>query len=295
MVGQVRGAGDFVGGLMGLGQSAQIHSSSVVAGEVRGNRQTVGGLVGDASSAQIFSSSVVAAEVRGDGDNVGGLAGAGFSTRIVSSSVVVGEVSSSGTGMGSSGTNIGGLIGAGLSTQIYSSSVVVGNLSGNSNVAALAGIFNADSRVAYSYVVSPRRNKALVDAGEGKGAASYWYNATIDGGHDVHGVSKTSSELTSPPAYMGIYATWDDNPIMFDDGSTSDEPLAVWCDRDNSGSIETGEDIDANLIWDFGTSSQYPAIGCTPLDPDDWRDWWSLEVMADNPEFNQDRLNQLLP
>ncbi len=286
VAGEVSG-NTFVGGLVGAGASARIVSSSVMAGEVSGRFQVVGGLVGEGSSVQIYSSSVVVGEVSDSVGSVGGLVGSGSLAQIYSSSVVVGEVN------GNSG--VGGLISDGFSAQIYSSSVVVGNLSGTSNVAALAGTLNSDSRVAYSYVVSPRRNKALVDAGEGKGAASYWYNATIDGGHDVHGVSKTSSELTSPPAYMGIYATWDDNPIMFDDGSTSDEPLAVWCDRDNSGSIETGEDINANLIWDFGTSSQYPAIRCTPLDPDDWRDWWSLEVMADNPEFNQDRLNQLLP
>ncbi len=284
---KVRGNGETIGGLVGWGVMAQIHSSSVVVGEVSGGTQFVGGLVGQAQLAQIHSSSAVVGEVRGRGSIVGGLAGESVSGRIVSSSVVVGEVIGS-------GASIGGLIGVGLSTSIYSSSVVVGNLSGTSNVAALAGTFNSDSRVAYSYVVSPRRNKALVDAGEGKGAASYWYNATIDGGHDVHGVSKTSSELTSPPAYMGIYATWDDNPIMFDDGSTSDEPLAVWCDRDNSGSIETGEDIDANLIWDFGESDEYPAIGCTPLDPDGWRDWWSLDG-DNNPQLNRDRLDMLLP
>ena len=66
----------------------------------------------------------------------------------------------------------------------------------------------------------------------------------------------------------------------------TDEPLAVWCDKDNSGSIEEGEDTDDNLIWDFGTSSEYPAIRCTPITPGEWRSWWSLDESG-NPALNR--------
>ncbi len=70
------------------------------------------------------------------------------------------------------------------------------------------------------------------------------------------------------------------------------EPLAVWCDRDNSGSIGGSEQASANLIWDFGESDEYPAIRCTPLEPDEWRSWWSLNGEG-KPQLNQTRLDAL--
>ena len=275
-----------VGGLMGNGISAQIFSSSVVAGEVSGSGNTVGGLAGNGRSARIVSSSVVAAVI--DGSDVGGLVGEGESARIFSSSVVAGEVSGS-------GNTVGGLIGTALSAQIYSSSVVVAKVGGAGNGGALAGSFNGSSRVAYSYVVSDSLAAALSRYGEGVGAVSYWYNATspFTGGSD--GEAKTSNELTSPSPYTGIYAKWADNPVVFDNSSIMiDEPLAVWCDRDNSGIIEGDEENNDNRIWDFGERNEYPAIRCTPLAPDDWRNLWSLD-MDGEPQLNRTRLDQLLP
>ncbi len=293
VVGEVSGgAGNWVGGLVGQGSFARIHYSSVVAGEVRGDNH-IGGLVGIGESAQIHSSSVVAGEVRGSGNlaqsgnAVGGLIGAGHSARIHSSSVVVGEVS--GTGRG--GKNVGGLTGWSGSGRIVSSSIVVGELSGKSDVGGLTGNLGS-GKVAYSYVVSGSNTNMLAGAGSGTGNASYWDSETSGRGNGNHGEAKTSNDLRGPDDYEGIYENWDEDMDIFGD---EDEPLAVWCDRDNSGSIEMDEKIDANLIWDFGTSSQYPAIRCTPLDPDGWRDWWSLEGTPAKPTLNRDRLDQLLP
>ncbi len=286
VVGEVRG-NQVIGGLMGNGISAQIFSSSVVAGEVSGSGNTVGGLAGNGRSARIVSSSVVAAVI--DGSDVGGLVGEGESARIYSSSVVADEVSG--------GDTVGGLIGTALSAQIYSSSVVVAKVGGAGNGGALAGSFNGSSRVAYSYVVSDSLADALsrdgIEAGA-EGAVSYWYNATspFTGGSD--GEAKTSNELTSPSPYTGIYAKWADNPVVFDNSSIMiDEPLAVWCDRDNSGIIEGDEENNDNRIWDFGERNEYPAIRCTPLAPDDWRNLWSLD-MDGEPQLNQMLLNNTL-
>ncbi len=279
-----------VGGLVGWGQEARIVSSAVVVEEIRGSN-VVGGLVGWGTSAQIVSSSVVVGEVRGVGSgtfartHLGGLVGWGEFARIYSSSVVAAEVNGI--------RFVGGLVGEGQGAQIYSCSVVVGNLSGSDDVGGLAGLFDSiGSRVAYSYVVSGSSTAMLSGAGTGQGIASYWDRDTSGVNSGRSGDPKSTSDLRSPTDYDGIYATWDDNPVIFDVGGMIDEPLAVWCDEDNSGSIEAGERSDDNRIWDFGTPSQYPAIRCTPLAPADWRSWWFLDGDG-KPQLNQSRLDEL--
>ena len=131
----------------------------------------------------------------------------------------------------------------------------------------------------------------LVGLGSGTGNASYWDSDTsgIDTGN--HGEAKTTNQLRMPTGYDGIYASWDNDIDIF---GTDDEPLAVWCDEDNSGGIEAEERISDNLIWDFGTSSQYPAIRCPPLAPAEWRSWWFLNS-TDQPQLNQTLLDERLP
>ncbi len=305
--GEVIGSSDDIGGLVGFGEESRVYSSSVVAAEVSG-KQNLGGLAGHGANARVYSSSVVVGEVSGTGDAVGGLVGTGGSSgagiEIHSSSVVVGEVSGSssvgglvGTGEGilvysslavaaevSGSINIGGLVGYGALAEIHSSLVVVGNLSGNNNVGGLAGVFDS-GKVAYSYVVSGSNTSMLGGQGSGDGVASYWDSDTSGVNNGSFGEAKTSNELRSPTRYEGIYNDWDSHTNIFNDGN--DEPLAVWCDKDNSGSIEADERTPANRVWDFGSSSQYPAIRCTPLAPDDWRDWWSLDGTTGKPKLDQ--------
>ncbi len=270
-----------VGGLVGNGWQSQIHSSSVVMGEVSGERN-VGGMVGDGYRAQILSSSVVVGEVSGSHDSIGGLVGNGLRTQIYSSSVVAGEVSGD--------HDVGGLVGDGDSARIHSSSVAVGQVSGSSEVGGLVGTFNS-ARVAYSYVVSGSSTAMLAGAGSGTGNASYWDRETSGVTNGNHGEAKTSNQLRNPTGYADIYATWDKDKGIFGD---EDEPLAVWCDEDYSGNITASEKIDDNRIWNFGSSSQYPVIRCTPLAPADWRSWWFLNRTG-KPQLNQTRLDQLLP
>ena len=279
-----------LGGLVGWGSSAQIHSSSVVAGEVRGfgnvgavSNRHIGGLVGWGQSIQIYSSSVVADLVTGSA-NIGGLVGNGNGVRIFSSSATVERIN----GMGS---NIGGLVGFGLSNQIFSSLVVAAEVSGASAVGGLTATFNSASRVAYSYVVSGSDTRMLSGEGSGTGVASYWDSDTSGRNNGNHGTPQTTSALQTPTGYADIYADWDDDTIMFSDGAI-DEPLAVWCDRDKSGSIEEGEREDDNRVWDFGGTNDYPAIRCTPIGPTEWRSWWSLE--SGKPKLDQTRLTEEL-
>ena len=263
-----------VGGLVGNGNSAWIHSSSVsVAGVIAVGsgvlaHSFIGGLIGEGSSARVHYSSVVTGEVNGR-SFVGGLLGGGSSSHIYSSSVVVGELSSA-------NNDGGGLLGSGSSSHIYSSSVVLGELRGANALGGLVGTF-ASGKVAYSYVVSGgSATTMLAGAGSGQGAASYWDSDTSGVDRGNHGTPQTTSALRTPMDYDGIYADWDDDTDIFNDGM-SDEPLAVWCDKDKSGSIEEAEKIDDNRIWDFGGTNDYPAIRCTPIDPDDWRSLWSVD------------------
>ncbi len=295
-IGNISGS-NRVGGLVGdgVGEGTEIHYSSVVAGQVIGTGDQVGGLIGRGEDIWIHSSSVVVAEVSGN-DDVGGLVGVGgdasgtseetVGATIFSSSVVAGEVSGS--------IGVGGLVGWGETIWIHSSSVVAGEVSGADDVGGLIGIFD-NGRIAYSYVISGSNTNMLVGVGSGgTGVASYWDSDTSDIDNGDYGEAKTSNELRMPTRYERIYAKWDDNPVMFDDGSTSDEPLAVWCDEDNNRIIEEDEQIDDNLIWDFGTSSQYPAIRCTPTAPSEWRGWWSLNGTG-KPQLNSTRLDGRLP
>ena len=283
VVGEVSGTSDNVGGLMGNGGSVRIYSSSVVASQVSGS-SAVGGLMGNGGSVRIVSSSVVAGQVSGTGNSIGGLVGRDNNGQIYSSSVVINEVSGSNT--------VGGLVGWNEITRIFSSSVVVGKVIGNTQVGGLVGLFII-GQLAYSYLVSGSNTNMLAGLSNGNWVASYWDSETSGVTRGNTGAPKTTNELRSPTGYTDIYANWTKDTDIFGDGMIN-EPLAVWCDKDNSGSIEIGEKETDNLIWDFGKSDEYPAISCTPLAPADWRDWWFLNATG-QPELNQNRLDQLLP
>ena len=295
---EVRG-NSLVGGLGGDTTNIRVHFSSVVVGEVRGTGDLIGGMVGGGPGTKVFSSSVVAGLISAGQDGrgnskLGGMMGGGPEAEIYSSSVLVGELRGT-------GRNIGGLVGNANKAKFYSSSVVVGNLSGSGvNLGGLVGEFagsNPGAKVAYSYVVSGSDTDMLVGASneETAAVASYWDSDTSGVSSSQLGIGsgKSTRALQMPTSYDegGIYADWANHTNIFGDGMT-DEPLAVWCDKDNSGSIEEGEGTDDNLIWDFGTSSQYPAIRCTPMAPGEWRSWWSLDE-SDSPALNRTRLDRL--
>ena len=283
VVGEVSG-GSNIGGLAGFSRLVRVHSSSVVAAEVSGTSE-VGGLIGDGQDGRVHSSSVVVNRVIGANGNanVGGLVGAGRRTRIHSSSVVVNEVSGD--------IRVSGLVGRGSTARIVSSSVVVGKVSGNDQFGPLAGNFD-DGKVAYSYVVSGTNTPMLVGEESGaKAVASYWDSDTSDATSENIGAPQTTSALRSPTGYEMIYATWDDNTNLFGEGNV---PLAVWCDEDNSGSIESAEQTPGNLIWNFGDSDEYPAINCTPTSPAMWRSWWFLNSTG-KPQIDQSLLDNMLP
>ena len=225
--GNVTGTGNSVGGLAGanLGSIKDGFATGNVTGSVTGseNEYGVGGLVG--LHLGIIDTSYATGNVIGNGI-VGGLVGYFFTGQNVigNDSTVIASYS---TGSVSGETRVGGLVGT-LSSQSGGISRIVasystGRVSGSTNIGGLVG--------------SNRR---------GTVSDTYWDTQTSGqttgvGEGDSTGVQgRTTAQLQSPIGYAGIYSTWN----------------ADLDNADGDDNSATGSDD----FWDFGTSSQYPAL-----------------------------------
>ena len=240
--GDITGDGH-VGGLTGSVGLDSVIIASYATGDVMGGRG-VGGLAGGSSG--VISGSYATGGVTGD-SNVGGLAGANGG-RIIAS-YATGEVTGVGfksgySGRVSGGGEVGGLVGSNSYGRIIAS-YATGAVSGESNVGGLAGESHS-SRVVASYatgsVSGDVETGGLVGAesatiGE---SVSFWDTQTTGRETSAAGKGKTTAELQSPTAYTGIFEGWDAD---LDDADGDNDPA-------------TGADD----FWDFGTSSEYPAL-----------------------------------
>ena len=232
--GAVTGGHYGAGGL--AGHNGGTISGSYATGPVSGEDESVGGLAGvndDAISASYATGAVTGRSA------VGGLAGDNHGTISASyaTGTVSGEVGSVGGLAGynegrisagyASGTvsgpwSVGGLIGTNAGEHLVGASYAVGKVSGNENVGGLIG---RD----FGYVI-----------------AGFWDNQTsgqrtgVGDGDPIVAVGKPTVELQGPTGYTGIYIAW-------------------LIDLDNAdGDLDFQTGIDE--FWDFGTSSQYPAL-----------------------------------
>ena len=220
------------------------HSNNRYSGDFKGNGYAISnltinrtgstdtGLFGAAhTSARIESLGVTNASVTSSEDYTGILVGSTYGE--VVACYATGSVT---------GTKIlGGLVG--WTRGSISSSYSTASVSGNEDLGGLLGRKHADASVTNSYstgAVSGTKNTGglIGDSGSGTGAvtASYWDTQTSNqssssGGSGVTG--QTTSGLQTPTGYTGIYSAWNAN---LDGQSGNDDP------------------------WDFGTSSQYPAL-----------------------------------
>ncbi len=252
-----------VGGLVGTGQSATITSSYAAGGDVSATGNEVGGLVGNGQRATITSSYAAGGSVSGLSD-VGGLVGegGGSMTIITSSYAAGGSVSgtskvgglvgdgpdatitssyAAGGAVNGTGDIVGGLVGEGGGVMITSSYAAGDTVSGANKVGGLVG------EGAFATITSSYAAGGVVSGDDevgglvGGGApmtvtASYWdrqKSEQASNDDDSRGVNKTTSELKAPTSDSGIYSTW-----------------TTVCD---------GSDA-----WNFGTTSEYPALNCTP-------------------------------
>jgi len=237
----------YVGGLAGVsyGTIDNAHTDGIISGA----RHNVGGLVGRNGGS--IANSYAAAEVFAGGDEAGGLVGSNGGA--ISASYATGGVNAA-----NSYDRVGGLVGnnrgaiagsyatgnvnggyytgglAGDSDGSITASYATGDVSGGLEVGGLVGRNNTNGKIKESYAIGK-----VVGTGSSVGGligrvVSHKYGAVADSYWDIetsghtHGnsgsIGKTTEELQAPTENTGIYANW--NPDY----------------------------------WDFGNSSQYPAL-----------------------------------
>ena len=262
-----------IGGLVGAnaGNISFSHADVKVKGQM-----AVGGLVGD-QNATVFASYATGAVSAGRG--AGGLVGLNTRGRVVSSYA---------TGAVSGGKDIGGLVG--LNTDaLLANSFASGAVTGTEiNAGSLVG-FNSNSRIRNAYASGAVNGAVAVGgiAGNNNGTvAQTWFASAVVGrdevgslvGKNADGIVKASyfvAELTGVPQVSGTDEGMleGSNAISFvklqalDNASLlRSAESAEWryCDTDGSGEIEVAEQIESNLIWDFGKLGESPAISCVP-------------------------------
>ena len=223
-------ASDAMGGLVGSNDGTI--RASYATGYVSGVG-AVGGLAGYHWSGRIIAS-YATGSVEGDGSGVGGLVG-----RVLSNERESWVISSYATGsVSGGGRTVGGLVGSVFhhpNIQVVRdinivASYATGSVSGNKFVGGLIG-----------YRSSVKKTDTRITI-----TSSYWDTQTSGqaagvGDGDPTGVQgRTTAQLQAPTGYTGIYSTWD----------------ADLDNADGDNNTATGTDD----FWDFGTSSQYPAL-----------------------------------
>ena len=249
--------GGYVGGLVGRLNSATVSGSSTT-GTVTGSSSRIGGLVGYSQNSIIEDSSSSASVTGTGGGRAGGLVGElqrtgseGGVKSVVRRSYATGRVSSN-------QTRVGGLVGN-LHQQSTPSALVVssyatGAVSGSSGVGGLVGRSNGEVRASYATGASSATKVdglvgGLVGDDKGTVTASYFDTDTSpEQAHETQG--KTTAQLQKPTGYEtpanNIYAAWN---VDLDGDDVNDDP------------------------WDFGTSSQYPALKLDGPDEDTAATW----------------------
>jgi len=308
-LGSIVGNDVFVGGLMGYGSRANVLHSSVQAGLVKSNRQStspdysgftgyVGGLIGYGGVGRIVASSALIGAISSS-SRVGGLAGDIGWGRIVASVALVGSVKGS-------GAEIGGLAGDATASVVLSSAAITGSAEGGDSIGGLVG---------GSSIAAISSSMALTDSftGQGKmggliGQRSPNGVTIIDSYSDgsISGMSggnndyaETTNSLQSPSGYSSIYSSWDDEADIDRHqglssvgragvGSNNILPVGAlvrWCDTNGNGEIEVAEQTDANQVWDFGSSVQYPTVRCAPINPAMQRQLYRVDSTANRLAF----------
>ena len=236
-IGNVSGA-DYVGGLAGVSSGGQI-SNSYATGDVVTTGNDAGGLVGNNTDSGNITACYATGTVEGI-FHAGGLVGLnerGSSEIYVS--YATGNVTATDTQYGA-----GGLVGK--NNGIVRLCYATGNATGGAYAGGLVGFMTNNGKITACYATGmPTATETsgtqggVVGEGRGIVAAGYFdsdvSSATQGIGDDatVTDLGKTTSDLQSLLDYTGIYMDWD---------------------IDKDGTADAGD------FWDFGTSSEYPAL-----------------------------------
>ena len=249
---------DFLGGLIGVTAGGTIiasHASGSVTGGSGTTTHYLGGLVGTSTSATptiIIASYATAAVTSGAGsDQIGGLVGQASNTTAIAASYATGAV------IGAAGNDdIGGLVGQNNTPITIAASYATGAVTGGAGidrVGALQGtVFNAASRIIASYATGN------ADGGTDADSAGRLVALTSSGVNVSYGfgtvIAAETENMAGAPPMVGM------PPMILTsaNGLTLANAGAQWNDADH---------LTLNA-WDFGTTSQPPALKYADYDGD---------------------------
>ncbi len=241
-----------VGGLVGLNLRLVYlaHSSAAVTGMrpprppgtglviTFGPLAATGGLVGYNTGFVVLS--YATGPVTSD-SSAGGLVGY-HQSKLIAASYATGPVT---------GSSAGGLVGTVATPReeaTIRASYATGSVDGGT-AGGLVGHLYDEGIITASYAtgrVAGSRTGGLVgDDERGTVTNSYWDTRTSGQGSGSPGSGRTTSQMQSPRSYSGIYGSWN---VDIDEDNINDNP------------------------WDFGTSSEYPALRAD-MDGDDDATW----------------------
>jgi cytochrome c553 len=263
-----------IGGLVGAnaGNISYSHADVEVSGQM-----AVGGLVGDQNT------TVFASYATGDvqaGRGAGGLVGLNTRGRVVSSYA---------TGNVSGGKDIGGLVGLNTDALLANSFATGAVVGSEINAGALVG-FNSMSRIRNAWASGSVNGAAAVGgiAGNNNGLiAQTWMSGAVSGAKEVGSLVGKNADGNVQDSYFATENTGLEDAsgtaegefsqvqsvafaalqsVMLADSllNASADPEWVYCDTDGSGVIEDSEQAAANRIWDYGSSTELPALRCVP-------------------------------
>ncbi len=238
-----------VGGLAGMARGGSI-SGSHATGAVEGNN--AGGLVGEHGSItkstgknSVITSSYATGAVQGN-YSTGGFVGINRVWALIAASYATGPVNGEEAG-GFVGYNEGGII-----RDSYASGSVTGRSAAGGFIAGYGeGDYGQKGSILRSYSSGEVTRTDDAEGGATSGGLigmngpepmviDIYCDTTVSSYSSVLSTGYTTAQLQGPTGYTGIYASWD---VDVDDA-------------DGDGDPATGKDD----LWDFGTSSQYPAL-----------------------------------
>ena len=255
---------DFLGGLIGITAGGTIiasHASGSVTSGTGVASHYLGGLVGQSISTTptfIIASYATAAVTSGAGaDFVGGLMGQNPNTTTIVASYATGAVTNNGAGSGVFG--LGGLMGRSDELITIAASYANGDISGGADfdrVGALQGFMNVDSRIIASYATSSVNGGGDTNSA-GRVAALFLRDAILSTyvvATYGFGMVTDATNTAGAPPMVGM------PPMILTsaNGLTLANAGAQW----NQASSLT---LNA---WDFGTTSQPPALKYADYDGD---------------------------
>lgn len=223
-------------GLIGRGSGSVVRSSYAASGTINASNMA-GGLIGMGDDSILFSNYATVNRLQGR-NLVGGLVAQGGNSWLVSSYAKARLVAPA---------KAGGLIGEGDGAHIITSYAAVGPLPPSAG--GLIGASSGDINASYwDLNVSGRTD--ITQLGPSAGVTSL-----MPSGDPMAEHAKTTFELQQPTGYAGIYASWANTSFIL---RQLDNNLIIECDRYEEGASGSATDFP----WDFGNSSQYPALRC---------------------------------